>query len=59
MTRPQRSNDPDLDPKRTAELLDKLADAARDAKMLKARIVKAQNREKKPRLGNPRRRSRS
>lgn len=56
MAPPRRNQDPDLDPKRTAELLDKLADAARDAKMLKARVIKAQNAEKAPTLRKPRRR---
>jgi hypothetical protein len=58
MTR-RRKPDPDLDRKRTAELLDTLADAAHDAKMLKARLVKAQDAEKAPRLRTPRRQSRS
>lgn len=56
MTPPRRTDNAELDPKRTAELLDKLANAARDAKMLKARVMKAQDAEKEPTLRKPRRR---
>jgi hypothetical protein len=54
----RRIHDRDLDPKRTTELLDTLADAMRDAKLLKARVVKAQDEERAPTLKMPRRRSR-
>jgi hypothetical protein len=40
-----RRIDPKLDPKRTTQLLETLEDAARANRMLKARLVKAQNAE--------------
>jgi hypothetical protein len=56
MSPPRRPDAVDLDPKRTAELLDKLAAAVRDSRMLKARVVKAQDAETAPALRRPRRR---
>jgi hypothetical protein len=59
MSPPRRDDPADLGPKRTAELLDKLANAARDARMLKARVVKAQKAETAPALRKPSGRRRS
>ena len=60
MTPPRRDDGAaDLGPERTAELLDKLASAVRESKMLKAKVVKAQTEETAPALRKPKRKTRS